>query len=124
VKARGLPLDRFSRAAVSRGVGRTDGLCERLIAVKRTHSSAYALQRVGASYASQWRQAFARRLHLAATLAHLAMRPWLAPLVWPILERTPRLVTAVARAAGKARIPPTLEDVPSPGRFASLEDAH
>ena len=99
-------------------------LCERLIAVKRADSSANALQRVGASYASQWRQAFSRRLHLAATLAHLAMRPSLAPLVWPILGRTPRLMTAVARGAGKTRIPPSLEHVPPLRGLTSLEDAH
>jgi flavin-dependent dehydrogenase len=99
-------------------------LCERLIAAKRANSSADTLQRVGASYASQWRQAFAPRLYLASTLAHLAMRPWLAPIVWPIAGRTPRLLTAIARGAGKARIVPTLQDVPLPGRFESLEDAN
>ena len=99
-------------------------LCERLIAAKRANASADALQRVGAGYASQWRQAFAPRLHLAATLAHLAMRPWLAPIVWPIFGRAPRLMTAIARGAGKARIAPTLQDVPPLGRFESLEDAN
>ena len=55
-------------------------LCVRLIAAGRANASADTLQRVGADYARQWRQAFAPRLHLAATLAHLAMRPWLAPI--------------------------------------------
>jgi flavin-dependent dehydrogenase len=99
-------------------------LCERLIAARRVDCSADALQHVGADYASQWRQAFAPRLHLAATLAHLAMRPWLAPMVWPILERAPRLMTAIARGVGKARIAPTLHGVPPLGRFESLEDAN
>ena len=90
----------------------------------RANASADTLQRVGADYASQWRQAFAPRLHLAATLAHLAMRPWLAPIVWPLIGRAPRLMTAIARGAGKARIAPTFQDVPPLGRFESLEDAN
>jgi flavin-dependent dehydrogenase len=99
-------------------------LCERLIAAKRANPSADTLQRVGADYACQWRHAFAPRLHLAATLAHLAMRPWLAPIVWPLIVRAPRLMTAIARGAGKARIAPTLQDVPPLGRFESLEDTN
>ncbi len=79
---------------------------------------------MGVDYASQWRQAFAPRLHLAATLAHLAMRPWLAPIVWPLIVRAPRLMTAMARGAGKARIAPTFQGVSPLGRFASLEDAN
>jgi flavin-dependent dehydrogenase len=99
-------------------------LCERLIAAKRANASADTLQRVGAGYASQWRQAFAPRLRLAATLAHLAMRPWLAPIVWPMLGRAPRLMTAIARGAGKACIAPTLQGAPPLGRFESLEDVN
>jgi flavin-dependent dehydrogenase len=99
-------------------------LCERLIAATRENAKANALQRVGADYARQWSKAFARRLHLAATLAHLTMRPWLAPVVWPILRRAPGLVTAIARGAGKARTVQTLQDVAPLGRFESLEDAH
>ena len=52
------------------------------------------------------------------------MRPWLAPIVWPLIERAPRLMTAIARGAGKARIVPTSQDVPPLGRFESLEDAN
>ncbi len=113
MKARGLALDRFSQASV-RPWHRADGrfmignaaaeahpiigegismamqsawlLCVRLIAAGRANASADTLQRVGADYARQWRQAFAPRLHLAATLAHLAMKPWLAPIVWPLID--------------------------------------
>jgi flavin-dependent dehydrogenase len=99
-------------------------LCERLIAARRANSSANALLHVGAGYARQWRQAFAPRLHLAATLAHLAMRPWLAPFIWPILGRDPRLMTAIARGAGKTRMAPSLQDGPPLRRFESLEDAN
>ena len=101
-------------------------LCERLIATKRANAAlpADALQRVGVDYASRWRQAFAPRMHLAATLAHLAMRPRLAPIVWPLIVRAPRLMTAIARGAGKARIVPAFRDAPPLGRFESLEDGN
>jgi 2-polyprenyl-6-methoxyphenol hydroxylase-like FAD-dependent oxidoreductase len=92
-------------------------LCERLIGAKPENASAHTLRRVGAAYASQWRHAFTPRVHLAATLAHLAMRPWLAPIIWPFIARAPRLMTAMARGAGKARIVPGIQDAPSLGRF-------
>lgn len=99
-------------------------LCVRLIAAGRASTSADTLQLVGSEYASQWRQAFASRLQLAATLAQLAMRPWLAPIVWPLIARSPWLMTAIARGAGKARIPPTFQGVLPVDRLASLEDAN
>ena len=68
-------------------------LCARLIAAGRAGGSADTLQRVGVDYASQWRQAFAPRVHLAAALAQLAMRPSLVPIVWPLIGRAPRLMT-------------------------------
>ena len=97
-------------------------LCARLIAAGRARASADTLQRVGSDYARQWRRTFAPRLRLAATLAHLAMRPWLAPVVWPLIVRAPRLMTAIARGAGKARSAPALEEMLPSGRFASLGD--
>ncbi|HSC08473.1 MAG TPA: FAD-dependent oxidoreductase [Steroidobacteraceae bacterium] len=97
-------------------------LCACLIAAGRRNASADTLQRVGTDYARDWRQAFAPRLHLAATLAHLAMRPWLAPIVWPFIVRTPQLMTALARAAGKARTAPALQGLPPLGQFDSLGD--
>lgn len=87
-------------------------LCMRLIAAGRTGASADTLQRVGIDYASQWKQAFAPRLHLAATLAHLAMKPSLAPVVWPFIVGAPRLLTAIARGAGKARVVPPFRVAP------------
>jgi flavin-dependent dehydrogenase len=95
-------------------------LCARLVAAGRTNASAGTLQRVGTDYATDWRRAFAPRLHLAATLAHLAMRPWLSPVVWPLIVRTPRLMTALARGAGKARVVSTLRGLPRLDSFQSL----
>jgi flavin-dependent dehydrogenase len=94
----------------------------RLIAAGRRNASADTLQRVGIDYARVWRQAFAPRLHLAATLAHLAMRPRLAPIVWPLIVQAPRLMTALARAAGKARTAPALGSLRPLSRFDSLGD--
>jgi flavin-dependent dehydrogenase len=99
-------------------------LCVRLVAAGRANASADTLQRVGADYARQWRRAFAPRLHLAATVAHLAMNPWLAPVFWPPMVRSPRLLTAIARGAGKAQIAPTFQGVPPLGGFRSLEDVN
>ena len=99
-------------------------LCVRLVAAGRVNASADTLQRVGADYARQWRRAFAPRLHLAATVAHLAMKPWLAPVLWPPMMRSPRLLTAIARGAGKAQIAPSFHGVPPLGEISSLEDVH
>jgi flavin-dependent dehydrogenase len=99
-------------------------LCVRLVAAGRAHASADTLQRVGADYARQWRRAFSRRLHLAATVAHLAMKPWLAPVLWPPMMRSPRLLTAIARGAGKAQITPAFQGVSPLGEIRSLEDVH
>jgi menaquinone-9 beta-reductase len=99
-------------------------LCAQLIANGRSRASADGLKRVGMEYMRQWRHAFAPRVRLAATLAHLAMRPWLAPIVWPLIVRAPPLMTAIARAAGKARTAPLLHGVSASARFQSLEDAN
>ncbi len=82
-------------------------LCSRLTAAGPANASADGLRDVGVSYASHWRKAFASRLRLAGTLAHLAMRPSLAPVVWPLFRHAPGLMTALARGAGKARPAPT-----------------
>jgi flavin-dependent dehydrogenase len=99
-------------------------LCAGLIAAGLSSASADALRRVGREYDRQWRRAFASRLHLAATLAHLAMRPRLAPIVWPLITRAPWLMTAMARGAGKARLPPAFRGVLPWDALASLEDAN
>jgi len=57
------------------------------------------------AYRSAWRNAFALRLRLAAMYAHVAMRPVLSVPVTRVLRNCPRLLTAAARLAGKARKP-------------------
>lgn len=56
---------------------------------------------VSRAYAAAWRQCFAARIGLAATLAHVAMRPALCEAALPLLRRWPRANTAIARASGK-----------------------
>ena len=52
-------------------------------------------------YAAEWRRHFAPRLRLAASLAHLAMRPALTSPWLGLLGRWPALLTQGARRAGK-----------------------
>jgi flavin-dependent dehydrogenase len=54
-------------------------------------------------YAAAWRAAFVPRLRLAATYAHLAMRPVLAEAAGSLLRRWPGLLVTAARLAGKTR---------------------
>lgn len=82
-------------------------LCDRLIA-HRTQAGTRALTQsdwssVGHAYARAWRSSFAPRVRLAATCAHLAMRPQAAGLLLPLLQQWPSLLTRGARAAGKVR---------------------
>jgi flavin-dependent dehydrogenase len=58
-------------------------------------------QLIRQEYAKRWRQLFARRLHFAAALAHLAMRPRLAGSLLPLLRRHPGLLTCTAKWCGK-----------------------
>jgi flavin-dependent dehydrogenase len=54
-------------------------------------------------YADAWRRHFARRIRLAASFAHLAMRPGLASGLLPLLRRRPALLTWAARLSGKVK---------------------
>jgi len=54
-------------------------------------------------YLSAWTSAFLPRLRLAATYAHLAMRPSLARAAGAVLRRWPGLLVAATRLAGKTR---------------------
>jgi flavin-dependent dehydrogenase len=65
-----------------------------------TARSAHDLQ---ARYAHAWRQAFSRRLNVAAVYAHIAMRPLLANTARTLMRGWPLLLTQAARVAGKAR---------------------
>jgi flavin-dependent dehydrogenase len=60
-------------------------------------------RQVHRDYADAWRRQFARRIHLAAAFAHLAMRPGLASGLLPLLRRRPDLLTRAARWSGKIK---------------------
>ena len=90
-------------------------LCSRLIDAGRAGGSANALRRASINYASQWRRTFAPRVHLAAAVAQVAMKPSLLPLVWPLIGHAPALLTTIARGVGKARPAPGLRAAAPPG---------
>jgi 2-polyprenyl-6-methoxyphenol hydroxylase-like FAD-dependent oxidoreductase len=65
--------------------------------------AAEAQARALTRYEALWRRRFARRLRVAATFAHVAMRPALARVAWPVLQRWPGVLTQGARFSGKTR---------------------
>lgn len=69
-------------------------------------SAVAAQRRALAAYEAIWRRRFARRLSVAAAFAHVAMRPALARVAWPLARRWPGVLTAGARLSGKTRCAP------------------
>ena len=63
------------------------------------------------AYERLWRRRFGRRLRVAATFAHVAMRPALARAAWPLLQRWPGLLTQGARFSGKTRCAPEAQQL-------------
>jgi len=59
-----------------------------------------------AAYQAIWRRRFARRLRVAAAFAHVAMRPALARVAWPLARRWPGVLTLGARLSDKTRCAP------------------
>jgi len=83
-------------------------LCERLIPKRDALLAGNTLAdrartEVGREYARAWRRSFATRIRLAATFAHLAMRPGASSALLPLLQRWPGLLTAGARIGGKTK---------------------
>jgi flavin-dependent dehydrogenase len=70
-------------------------------------SSAEATQRrLLAAYEALWRRRFAARLRVAAAFAHIAMRPWAAKSLWPLVQHWPGVLTRGARWSGKTQCAP------------------
>jgi 2-polyprenyl-6-methoxyphenol hydroxylase-like FAD-dependent oxidoreductase len=65
-------------------------------------------RRVHAEYAVTWRRHVARRIHLSALYAQLAMRPRIFGSMVPALQRNPALLTWFARWCGKVRPGPVI----------------
>ncbi len=59
-----------------------------------------------AAYEAIWRRRFTRRLRVAAVFAHVAMRPALARVAWPLARRWPGILTLGARLSDKTRCAP------------------
>lgn len=78
-------------------------LCEQLIPRRVGLLLGKAIPDAGQEYAVRWRQTFSTRIHAAALLANLAMRPWAAAALLPLLQRWPAALTQTARMSGKVR---------------------
>jgi 2-polyprenyl-6-methoxyphenol hydroxylase-like FAD-dependent oxidoreductase len=69
-------------------------------------TAAAAQRQALVAYEALWRRRFARRLRVAAAFAHVAMRPPLARLAWPLVRRWPGVLTEGARLSDKTRCAP------------------
>jgi flavin-dependent dehydrogenase len=81
-------------------------LCEHLAARKDAVLAAdapEALAAIGREYERSWRRNFVTRIHAAALLAHLAMRPATAKRVVALSKRAPAILTLGARWSGKTQ---------------------
>jgi menaquinone-9 beta-reductase len=78
-------------------------LCERLARERDAVLGGASHEAVAREYARDWRRQFAIRVHWAAALAHLAMRPDLACPLLPLLRAVPSVLTIAARLGGKVR---------------------
>jgi 2-polyprenyl-6-methoxyphenol hydroxylase-like FAD-dependent oxidoreductase len=67
---------------------------------------------VARTYAIQWRRQFAPRMRLAATFAHLAMRPLTATALLALARAWPGLLTQGARHGGKTTGAARIDPVP------------
>jgi flavin-dependent dehydrogenase len=70
----------------------------------RELTAAYAPDQVGRRYDAVWRAAFAPRIHAAAAVAQLAMRPLAVAAALPLLRLAPQLLTLGARLSGKTTV--------------------
>jgi len=81
-------------------------LCEHLIARKSADFATRRNETVAAiarDYERGWRKQFAMRIHAAACLAQLGMRPATAKVIASFLQRAPTMLTLGARWSGKTR---------------------
>jgi flavin-dependent dehydrogenase len=81
-------------------------LCEQLAARKDAALAAdasHVLAAIGYEYERNWRRNFGTRIHAAALLANLAMRPATARRVVALSKRAPAILTLGARWSGKSR---------------------
>ena len=100
-------------------------LCARLLRAQHGGSmSVVTRQReVERAYSRDWRRHFAPRLRLAASFAHLAMRPAAGGLLVSLARTFPQFLTEGARLGGKVRCAADQQaftvSIPGPGVSAS-----
>lgn len=94
-------------------------LCDELLgssdALRRDTRGKQCRREIQQSYAARWRSHFSLRLHLAACLAHAAMRPHIAAPLLPLLRRAPALLAIAARLSGKTHSAVMLPSATLPG---------
>ena len=80
-------------------------LCAHLVGAKnrKMMGNASWQKSVASHYATQWRQHFAYRLRLAATFAHIAMRPAASVSLLALMRLWPGILTLGAKLGGKVR---------------------
>jgi flavin-dependent dehydrogenase len=75
-----------------------------LIAERREIVKPEVRARIGRNYRAAWKAAFAPRLHAAAVLAQIAMRPQLVTVSMPLLKRWPAILKLGAQLSGKGKL--------------------
>ena len=86
---------------ISMGIQSAHLLCEQLIAHQPMGFSKVVQDVVRRGYETAWRMNFSRRVHVAALLAHLLMRPLGARAAAIALQCAPQFLTVGARWSGK-----------------------
>ncbi len=76
-------------------------LSERLLTRQGDILRGRGTESLAEDYARIWRDSFSVRLHAAAVIAHLAMRPSAVALVLPMLRMCPSILTWGAARSGK-----------------------
>lgn len=76
-------------------------LCAHLVKAKNNQSNATWQQEVARAYAVEWRQCFVTRLRLAATFAHIAMRPAYSVSLLALMRFWPGMLRLCAKFSGK-----------------------
>ncbi|MBV8801881.1 MAG: NAD(P)/FAD-dependent oxidoreductase, partial [Gammaproteobacteria bacterium] len=61
------------------------------------------MNKIGHDYTKQWNNYFSNRIHIAAILAQLAMRPKIATMLLPFLKKFPHILTLGASLSGKTK---------------------
>lgn len=78
-------------------------LLSKFLVRHRTDVLAGHVAATGRSYARQWKRSFSGRIRVAATFAHIAMRPGVMTALVPVIKRLPAILSIGARLGAKVR---------------------